>query len=294
MNLSRAAIGVTVAGIAFGGVPTLTSAQQRVDRGLAAAHDVRLKVWAPAGSVSLEAWDRDSLHIRGTVEQGRLFAGGGRDAMKVAVEDPTGATLSPVSDLVIRVPRGAQVSVKTVTGAIEAVDVTGWFNSVSGSIRLRGTAQRLEAESLDGDITLQAEAPWVRVRTGSGALTIEGRYRDLLASSVSGPIHVVNKEVERGRLESVTGDIHYFGRFRAGGSVDFDSHSGTITLELPAEMAGRLDLTSVSGSIDNQLTADRPSKTATGAGQKLDLTRGTGGVTITVRSFKGTIRLVRM
>jgi hypothetical protein len=294
MNLAQAVIGVTVAGIALGCGPAWMRAQERIDRGHAAAQDIRLKVWAPAGSVRLEAWERDSIQIRGTVEQGRLFAGGGHDAMKVAVENPDGASLTPVSHLVIRVPRGAQVSVKTVTGAIEATDVTGWFNSVSGSIQLRGTARRLEAESLDGDITLQAEAPWVRVRTGSGTLTIEGRYRDLLASSVSGPIRVVNKEVERGRLESVTGDIHYFGRFRAGGSVDFDSHSGTITLELPAEFVGRLDLTSVSGSIDNQLTADRPSKPATGAGQKLNLALGAGGTSITARSFKGTIRLVRM
>ncbi len=294
MKPVRALVNITAAGILVAGLPTRAAAQERIARGYPTTSDVRLKLWAPAGSVRLEAWDRDSLDIRGTVEQGRLYAGGGRDGMKVAVEDPESQDLAPVSHLVIRLPRGAQVSVRTVTGTIDATGVTGSFNSVSGRIELAGSARRLEAETLDGAITLRAEAPWVRVRSGSGAITLEGRYRDLLASGVSGPIRVVNKEVERGRIESVTGDIHYIGRFRAAGAVEFDSHSGTITLELPPNLAAKLDLTSVGGTIDNRFSKDRPTPNASGTGQHLSLTLGAGGVAITVRSFKGMITLLRM
>ncbi|NNG15915.1 MAG: hypothetical protein HKM89_05480 [Gemmatimonadales bacterium] len=283
---------LVLAGVSF--LPPPGHAQERIDRGQAVASDARFKIWAPAGSVRMEAWDRDSLHIAGTVEHGKLYSGGGRDAMKVMVEDLAGTNLSPTAHLVIQVPRGAQVSVKTVTAPIEATAVTGWFNSISGDIRLGGTARRLEAETLDGSITLQAEATWVRVRTGSGAITLEGRYRDLRTSSVSGPIRVLNKEVERGRIESVTGDIHYAGRFMPEGAVDFDTHSGTVTLELPNNVAGHLSLTSIGGSIENNLTADQPAPAVEGAGEELVLRLGGGGAAITVRSFKGTIRLVRM
>ncbi len=272
--------------------PGAASGQQAVDRGMAVDADARLKIWVPAGSVRLTGWDHDSLHVRGVVDGGTLFLGGSRGAWKITIEG-SGTDMAQ-AEIDIHLPRGAQVAVKTVTGMIIATDVTGWFNSVSGDVIVQGRARRLEAETLDGDVSVQGQIPWLSARTGSGTIKIEGRFQDVRASSVSGAISVLNKLVDRGRFESITGDIRYRGHFAPHGDLNFDSHGGTITLVLPSGVAGRFLLTTITGTIDNEFSDDRPVDRAEGVGQDLELHRGSDGPRVTVRSFKGTIRLRSM
>ena len=290
MNGTPAA--VLVLACLIGGASTGAASQETVERGYPVDADMALKLWVPAGSVRLRAWDLDSLHVRGTVDGGSLFLGGARDSWKLMVEGE-GDEMAP-AELDIRLPRGAQVSVKTITATIVAGGVTGWFNSVSGDVILDGTARRLEAETLDGDIAIDGRSPWLSVRTGSGTIKVEGLFRDVRASSVSGAISILNKLVDRGRFESVSGDIRYRGHFAAGSAVEFDSHSGTITLVLPENVSGRFRFTTITGAIDNAFSADRPAPRPEGVGEDLEFTAGEATTGIVVRSFKGTIRLRRM
>lgn len=274
------------------GGSTEVACQEPVERGYPVDADMRLKLWLPAGSVRLRAWDLDSLHVRGAVDGGSLFLGGARGAWKLMVESD-GDGMAP-AELDIRLPRGAQVSVKTVTATIIASDVSGWFNSVSGDVILSGTTRRLEAETLDGDIAISGSSPWLSARTGSGTIKVEGLFRDVRASSVSGGISILNKLVDRGRFESVTGDIRYRGRFAPESAMEFDSHAGTITLVLPGNVAARFRLTTILGTIENTFSADRPTSRPEGVGEDLEFTAGDAAAGVVVRSFKGTIRLRRM
>jgi len=191
----------------------------------------------------------------------------------------------------IRLPRGAQVSVKTVTAGIVATDVAGWFNSVSGDLVLHGAARRTEAETLDGDIAIDGRMPWLSARTGSGAITIEGLFEDVRASSVSGGISILNKLVSRGRFESISGDIRYRGGFADPAALEFDTHAGDITMVLPPDVAGAFAFTSITGTIDNRFNALLPADRAEGIGQDLTFRSGANATTIVARTFKGTIHL---
>ncbi len=268
------------------------TAQDTVDRGHAVDADMALKLWLPSGSVRLRAWDLDSLHVRGPVSGGSLFLGGARGSWKLMVEGD-GEEMA-AAELDIRLPRGAQVAVKTITATIVASDVTGWFNSVSGDVILDGAARRLEAETLDGDIAVKGKSPWLSARTGSGTIKVEGLFHDVRASSVSGGISILNKLVDRGRFESVSGDIRYRGNFATGSALEFDSHAGTITLVLPQNVAGRFRLTTITGTIENDFSADRPTPRPEGVGEDLEFTAGEAATGVVVRTFKGTIRLRRM
>ena len=274
------------------GESTKLASQEPVERGYPVAADMRLKLWLPAGSVRLRAWDLDSLHVRGAVDGGSLFLGGARGAWKLMVEGDS--DLMAPAELDIRLPRGAQVSVKTVTATIVASDVSGWFNSVSGDVILDGATRRLEAETLDGDIAINGSSPWLSARTGSGTIKVEGFFRDVRASSVSGGISILNKLVDRGRFESVSGDIRYRGHFAPESALEFDSHSGTVTLVLPENVAARFRFTTIIGSIENTFSADRPTPRPEGVGEDLEFTAGNAATGVVVRSFKGTIRLRRM
>jgi len=267
-------------------------AQETVDRGARVADDVRLKIWVPAGNVRLSAWEHDSLHVRGTVTGGRFFQGGARGSWKLNVESASD-DMAP-AELDIRLPKGAQVSVKTVTATIIATGVTGWFNSVSGDVILKGNARRLEAETLDGDIAVEGRVPWLSARSGSGTIKIEGLFQDVRVSSVSGGISIFNKMVDRGRFESVTGDIRYRGHFADNAEIDFDTHAGTVTLVLPSEVDGRFKFTSITGTIDNQFSSRPSVPRLEGVGEDLEFTTGAGTAHVVVSSFKGLIRLREM
>lgn len=269
--------------------PGFLHGQQTIERGAAVAGDARLKLWVPAGSVRLTGWDHDSLHVRGVVEGGTLFLGGSRGSWKLMIEG-SDANMAR-AEIDVRLPRGAQVAVKTVTATIVATDMTGWFNSVSGDVIVTGQGRRLEAETLDGDVSVDGQFPWLSARTGSGTIKLEGRFQDVRASTVSGAIAVLNKLVDRGRFESITGDIRYRGHFAPQGELTFDSHGGAITLVLPSDVDGQFVLSTITGIIDNQYSDDDPIDRAEGAGQDLEWSRGSDGPRVTVRSFKGAIRL---
>src|SRR4051812_39247952 len=81
---------------------------------------VGLKIWVPDGDLRMVAWDRDSLLVRGHVDRRDNFVFSGDSiGMKLFVEHPGTSGSGGKSAIVIYFPRGAQVSVKTVTTRLD-------------------------------------------------------------------------------------------------------------------------------------------------------------------------------
>src|SRR2546427_13203145 len=98
--------------------------------------------------------------------------------------------------------------------------------------------------------------------------------------------------VQRGKFESVTGDIRFDGEVGRGGVVELESQSGTIEVRVPASTVADFDLLTIGGRITNELADAQPKQRATG-GQELRFSSGPAGsgAQITARSFKGPILL---
>jgi hypothetical protein len=299
----RCYIPLMLAALAAGG--SGAGAQQRVERRVAVARNASIKVWLPSGSVRLIGWDRDSLVIEGSIGKGEDFAFTPTGAaVKMAIgnpwtdvrfgvaELPAGQTSRP-STLVAYVPRASRVNVRTVSASIEGIDVSGWFNSVAGSIRLSGTAQEIQAETMEGSIDLTVSAPWIRTRTASGPLTVGGRAEDLAAATVSGDLMVTTQGLMRGKVESMTGTIIVAAQPSAESTIDVDNHSGAVEVRMSGELGADFDLTSVAGMITNTLTRERPAPGRQDRGQTLVFSTDPTGPRIVVRTFKGPITLRR-
>jgi hypothetical protein len=211
--------------------------------------------------------------------------------VKLGVEDRVDGKDSAPCDLVIYLPRHSQLSVKTASASITGADVSGWFYSVSGTIHLSGVATSIEAETMGGSLVLDVNTPWVRARTGDGRLLMRGTPQDADASTVAGTLDIATSTIQRGRFASVTGDIRYRGAPAVGGIFEFSNHSGAVDLLLPREAGGVLDLSTVIGEIENGYTQLRPVADVNGRGRSLHLELERDGGHITVRTFKGTIRL---
>lgn len=264
------------------------AAQAAVARGWAVDSTVGVKVFVPEGRVRVIGWARDSVAVSGTVGQGaRVVFAGTRAAVKISVED--GAAW-----LTVYVPRTGTASIKAASGDIDAHDVSGWFYSVSGHVRVDGAARTVEAESISGALEVSVNASWVRARTASGQLRLGGRVEDASASSVDGAVVVTTTGVASGRFGSVTGPVSIAADPGATGVIDADSYSGTVEFDVPPALQGVCVLTSVAGAIESELPSVRPVSGPGGRGQQLTVRFGDGaGARVTVRTLHGTIRLRR-
>lgn len=270
----------------------LTASREPILRARSLDPTASVKIFDPAGSVRVVAWDHDSIVVRGRVPPSeRFFFAGSARGVKLGVEDRVDGKDSAPCDLVIYLPRHSQLSVKTASASITGTDASGWFYSVSGTIHLSGVATSIEAETMGGDLVLDVNTPWVRARTGDGHLLLRGTPQDADASTIAGTLDISTPTIQRGRFASVTGGIRYRGAPAVGGIFEFSNHSGAVDLLLPREAGGVLDLSTVVGEIENGYTQLRPVADVNGRGRSLHLELGRDGGHITVRTFKGTIRL---
>jgi hypothetical protein len=272
-------------------LPGLLAAQQKVDRRWPLDRDASIRVTVGAGEVRITAWDRDTVRVTGTIPAAASFYGGGKgQAAKLGVELPADVP-TPGSRLEIQVPRQVRLWVKTVSAMVEVTGVEGEVDliSVSGNLGITGAARVVTAETMDGRIRVDGTSGVVRVRTGAGPVTVTASGGDLTATTVGGGIEVTSPRLDRGRLESVTGPVTFTGNLADGGALELQSHSGDVLLRFQGSINAEFDLTSVSGTIVNQLG----SKGSAMKGKPSRFTVGSGGTQVTIRSFKGTVTVAR-
>jgi DUF4097 and DUF4098 domain-containing protein YvlB len=166
--------------------------------------------------------------------------------------------------------------------------VSGWFYTVSGNVRLGGSATTIEVQSMSGNVDLNVVTPWIRARTGDGNLLVRGEPQDVDASTIGGTLSIASPTIVRGQFGSVSGDVHYSGSPAAGAIFDFSNHSGAIDLLLAKSVSGVFTLSSIVGAIDNGFTGVRPISSTP---HSVRLSLGRGGAQVAARTFKGTIRL---
>lgn len=242
----------------------------------------------PAGSLRLIGWDRDSIVVHGRGRRGDFFFGGSRAGGKMGMDDPMPGDSSKPVDLVVYYPRRGSVVVKAATANVSVSDLSGRYSTVSGSIRITGSAASLDVETMSGNLDLQASTPWLRARTGQGRLLIRGAPQDVDVSTVGGTLDIATSTILRGRFSTVTGDVRYAASPAPGALGDFSTHSGTVDFLLPRDVSSKFDVSSVTGDIVNGFTQVK--SVATGA-HRLRLSLGRGEAQFTVRTFKGTVRL---
>ena len=266
-------------------------AQQPFTRGRAVEPGAAVRVHSMAGTVTVEGWDRDSVHVSGTVGAGLTpYSGGARTYFKVTTyegeQDPQSA-----SHLVLRVPRRAQLWVKTTSASVtvRGVDGSVELNTIDGAVAVTGAPDELSVASMRGAVRVDARAGWVRIRTGTGDVDVRGAARDLAVSTVSGRIASTTR-FARGRLESVRGDIVLAGPLAAAATADVDSHAGAVTLRVGPRASAAFTVYTVTGSIVNELSAARPRETP-GTGRELAFVTGEGAARVTVRTFQGAVAL---
>ena len=276
------------AAVALVASPITLPAQQALHRGHALEPTGAVRIMSMAGSIMVSVWDRDSVDVTGTVGRGLTpFSGGTNAAFKFTTYEGDQDATSR-SHLRVRVPRRAQLWIKTLSSSITVAAAEGELElyTIDGPIAVTGSPATLTAETMRGAVTVSGTPAWLRLRSGSGTLRLSGRAEDAALSTVSGAIRSTSW-IRRGRMESVTGDIEVAGALAPRASLDIDSHAGAVRLRFQPRPSVSVTVFSLSGRITNELSEDRPS--VAGSGHELTATLGDGSARLVVRTFSGPV-----
>lgn len=276
---------------AFAGTP--------IDKTIAATANGHVEISSVAGSVKITAWNRNEVHVGGTLS---------RNAERLAVEKTAnGVSIRVVlpnhlsgntegSDLVIQLPAASQTEVHTVSADIDAGGLAGpvRLESVSGNLVLVSTSPNIYANAISGDITVTGSAPnaTIEAHSISGKVRLDKVDGTLRAGSTSGAIQLAGENTLRGaKLETTSGDIRFAAAMAGAGDYEFHSVSGNVVLSLPKIPAAGFDVSSFSGDIDTNF-GPAPKRTSEFApGKEWHYEGGSGKAAVRVRTLSGDIRI---
>lgn len=262
------------------------------------------------GSIVIRGWNRNAVRVRAQHEAGTeigvevgpatvrvdatriLRLPGLQRTRRLRVQR---IELPATVDYDLMVPRWMDLRLTGVTTdiAVAGVENEVIAETVTGSVSLHGGKGNIRLNSMNGGVEL------VGARALLGPIELGAVEGDIVVRDVIGPIRAeaVNGDVDLLRVESddveastVTGDVSYAGSFNEGGNYRFSSHSGDLVVMLPE----RPDMTISVDTFNGEFESDFPVKLSEmRRGKQFSFTLGEGRADVGLKSFSGTIRLVR-
>lgn len=162
---------------------------------------------------------------------------------------------------------------------------TGLVIDIVGDNRGRGDV---------GDVNFKVQLPArssVDLETRRGQINVSNVQGDLVRAHVwtSGDIQLYGINAARVFASNSTGDIFFDGEFASGGTYEFKSGQGTITLQLPVNCGFRLVATGQAQKISMGKFWNPNIKTL-GEGRRMIGDVGDGRASVTVTNYNGDIK----
>jgi len=148
-----------------------------------------------------------------------------------------------------------------------------------------------------GDVNFKIQVPArssVDLETHRGQINVSNVQGDLVRAHVwtSGDIQLYGINAARVFASNTTGDIFFDGEFASGGTYEFKSGQGTITLQLPVNCGFRLVASAPARKISMGKFWNDNMKTL-GEGRRIIGDVGDGRASVTVTNYQGDIKFVR-
>jgi DUF4097 and DUF4098 domain-containing protein YvlB len=281
-------------GLALGaGAVQATDADRPIDERRPLKADARVEVSNVAGEITVETWDKNELHLTGSLSEQveKLEITGDASRLKIEVKLPKRTRNVDDTILHLKVPAGialeadgvsADIHVRGIKGDVEA-------SSVSGDVELDVGSKRVEARSVSGDVNVQAPSAETRVESVSGDVTVRGVKGEVRGETVSGDIEVMAHTANRIELQSVSGSLELDGELAADADVEGKTMSGDIRLTLPRLPEASIELQTYSGEVEG---GDALTQAGGGSREEKEYWRkGSGSGRVRLHSFSGDIDL---
>lgn len=279
-----------------GALPLAALAQDngdRVDTTLAISRGGHVDLGNVSGEIRVSGSNRSDVKITATMDRGRLELSA--SPMRVALRTRSVNNRQSSAYIEVQVPVGTRVTASTVSGLVEvrATQAEVIAKSVSGRVDVRGARERLDAETVSGTIDLRDVQGRMSIEGVSADIDVDEAQGDITAETVSGSIRIRRSRLTGLRAEAVSGTISYEGNLDANGSYRMNTHSGSVTMTLPASVSATLELETFSGRINSDFPLTLQPGQATGRGRRMEFTLGNGGARVTAGAFSGNITIRR-
>src|SRR2546423_5201823 len=248
-----------------------------------------------SGKIRVTGWDRPDVKVSASIESGLLRFDANSSRVTLTVEgsdDRPKSRHHNVGDARydVSVPRGSRLVLEAVSGDVWSRGSQGEVEatSVSGDVDIADAVRVVSAESVSGSVHAAQVNGNLRAETVSGDLRVETVTGNVEATSVSGSLRLVGIQSKDVRTETVSGDIIYSGSIDPGGEYSFESHSGTIQLNIPRGAAAAFTVETFSGDVrtDFPLTTHGSGRGREG---RMEFTTGDGRARVTAQTFSGRI-----
>jgi hypothetical protein len=219
-----------------------------------------LDVTNVAGSVTIRGTDQNQVRVTGALSDDAdridLRRDGDRVIVAVIMPEKFGRR-GRVEDttLEIQAPRAMSLEAKTVSASLDVEDIEGEqeLSSVSGSIETTLREAEISARTVSGSIHVTGQDGRTRTSLSSvsGNVHVEAVGGELDARTVSGRIEIDSPMLERSEAKSVSGSILIDAVLADDARLTANTTSGRITLNMGGTGAGRYEISTFSGTIDN-------------------------------------------
>lgn len=277
-------------GVVIGALMALTMVQQ-TDTTVAVDGATLLDVESMAGTIVVNVWERDEVRIQADHSR-RTHIDVSHRGSRISVE--ADAERGPASRADFQITMPATMDLK----------VEGYMVSIT----VDGVMANVEAETLDGDVTVRGGRGTIKVASMSGIVLVEGAEGDIevesaardvrildssgtiVGETMGGNIVLQNVRASSVDVGSVGGHIWYDGTYQANGTYFFGSHGGGVTLVVPQGTSAQFDLSTVHGDIQDNLDGEMREADPRDV---YTLEVGGGGAIVEAETFGGWIHVVR-
>ena len=261
------------------------------DTTVPATKSQRLHVDLFGGSVTVRAWNRDAVQVQGKSEKrDRLEVRTSGSAVSVEFSGPHGPASA---DLVLTVPAGMAIDVNGVEldVTIENCRCAAHVETVNGDVTASGTVGTTELQSVEGDVKLTGATGNVQAHSVNSDVALSDVTGDVSAETVNGDVTLERVRGSNVSATTVNGDISFDGDIRTGGTYGFSSHSGDVTVVVPAAVKATVRVNTFNGSFESDFQLTLSGRA--GRNQRMTFDLGGGGASISLESFNGEISLLK-
>ncbi len=272
--------------------PYWANAGTSIDRTEEVDKDAQITVINVKGHVNVTTWNKNKVSITGVLGTGsdELSVINNSSSLIIEVRLPRNSRRSERSELEIRIPQQAALELDLVSADAKVSGVEGdlTIESVSGEVIVTDVkSEKLRIVTVSGDVDYSGDSSENDFTTVSGELTAKGVHGRLTVKTVSGDIDVEGSDINRGRFETVSGDLELFFDFVENSRLDIDALSGDVNLVLPQELSSKIRAETFSGRITSDFGIATGKRF--GSQKDLDVEVGDASGRIKINSFSGDI-----
>lgn len=273
------------------GLLAATMAQQQTDTTFEVRANSRISIETFGGEINVKTWNRNAIRLQATHGRRDVIE---IDVRGTSVQIEAEGRVGPAMDVVfnVTVPTSSSLEMSGVHTEIRVDGVTGDVDAetVQGNISVKGGA-RLKLESVEGDIVVDGARGHVSANTVNRGIRISNTVGDVEAETVNGPISLRSVQASNVDLATVNGRIVYDGTIKAGGDYAIASHNGGIWVVIPENAGLNVSVTTFNGQLNSTLPITLRGET--GTQRRMNFVFGNGSARLDIESFGGDINLRR-